>query len=61
MVFWSLRKVSRACRSSLFSASSMARSKRPMYHASEYWYIGSMLAMSVMQKKRSDARKAAGS
>ena len=60
MVFMSARDTRRSARSSLWGASSMARSKSPMYHESENWYIGSMLAMSVMQKKSSEARKAAG-
>ena len=38
----------------------MAFSKRAMYHWSEYWYIGSTLAMSLIAKKSKEARKAAG-
>ncbi len=31
-----------------------------MYHSSEYWYMGSMLERSVVQKKRSCVRVATG-
>jgi len=37
---------------------SMARSKSVWYHASENWYIGSMLAIAAIEKKRIDERKA---
>ena len=34
--------------------------KRLMYHVREYWYIGSMLARSAMQKNRMDEWTAMG-
>ena len=57
-VFCAIRCPSRVSRYCDAGASSIARSKRAMYHASEYWYIGSMFAMSEMQKNRIDARYA---
>mmetsp|Transcript_19245 Transcript_19245/g.73653 ORF Transcript_19245/g.73653 Transcript_19245/m.73653 type:complete len:540 (-) Transcript_19245:5059-6678(-) len=42
------------------SALSMARRKRSVNHSREYWYMGSTLARSAMQKNRMDARLATG-
>ena len=46
------RFTTRSSWSLVFCALEMARRKRPMYHSSEYWYMGSMDARSAMQKKR---------
>lgn len=51
-VKWSYKNCSRVLRSSDFSAFSMDMPKRLMNHVREYWYIGSMLAKSAMEKKR---------
>ena len=48
---WSWMLISRVPTSSLFSLPSMDDRKRLLNHGSEYWYIGSMLPRSVMQKK----------
>ena len=42
------------------SADAMAFKKIPIYHSSEYWYMGSMLERSVVQKKSSWVRVATG-
>lgn len=44
----------------LLGASSMPLTNRLMNQDSEYWYMGSTMARSEMQKKSSDARSATG-
>ena len=48
----SFRLARRSSRFSPFSAFSMPSTNRPMYHSIEYWYIGSIIERSAMQKKR---------
>jgi len=43
-----------------FSALAIALRKMVMNHSREYWYMGSMLERSVVQKKRSCVRTATG-
>ena len=46
--------------SSAFSELLTLLLKRPAYHWREYWYIGSMLARSIIEKNKIDALKATG-
>ena len=49
---WFFKFSRRASRISFFSALSMLMMNNEMNQVSEYWYMGSMLARSVMLKKR---------
>ena len=49
-----------ASRLSDFSAESMELMKRLTYQVREYWYMGSMLARSVMEKNRTEEWTAIG-
>lgn len=50
----------KAVRMLTWGVETMVRKKRPMKDDREYWYMGSTLARSLMQKKSSEDRTATG-